>query len=201
MRWLAGLFVAVWVSLPVVAYAQIETPVPTYTIETAPPGVPTPAAPATPATPAPVGTPTPFVTPIFTAPPGTAPVFTPLVVSTSGFALYLIVVWLAALGFAIFFIATMWRLFTKGGEPGWAAIVPIYNTIVLLKLADKPWWWIFITWLVVPLIIADIDLAKNFGKTTGFGIGLVVLPFIFFPVLAFGDAQYQPLAPAEVSAI
>ena len=50
-------------------------------------------------------------------------------------------------------------------------------------------------------IILLIDLAKSFGKGVGFGIGLLLLPFIFFPILGFGSAQYQGptaggLAPA-----
>ena len=40
-------------------------------------------------------------------------------------------------------------------------------------------------------IILLIDLAKSFGKGVGFGIGLLLLPFIFFPILGFGSAKYQ----------
>ena len=95
-------------------------------------------------------------------------------------------------------IAALWKVFTKAGEPGWAAIVPIYNFIVLLKLAGKPAWW-FLLMLIpianfVVLIIMLIALAKNFGKGTGFAMGLLFLAPIFFPILGFGDAKYQPQA-------
>jgi len=76
--------------------------------------------------------------------------------------------------------------------------VPIYNIIVLLKIAGKPVWWIIL--LFVPFvnfvigILAAIGVAKNFGKGAGFGIGLVFLPFIFYPILAWSDAQYSPQA-------
>ena len=80
---------------------------------------------------------------------------------------------------AVIIIAAMWKLFTKAGEPGWAAIIPIYNFIVLLKIAGRPVW---------------IDLARKFGKGAGYGIGLAILGFIFFPLLAFSDAQYNPAA-------
>jgi hypothetical protein len=91
-------------------------------------------------------------------------------------------------------IASLWKVFTKAGEPGWASIIPIYNTIVMLKIAGKPWWW-FILMLIplvglVVMIMAIVALAKNFGKGVGFAIGLIILPFIFFPILAFGDATY-----------
>jgi uncharacterized membrane protein YhaH (DUF805 family) len=96
----------------------------------------------------------------------------------------------------ILLIAAMWKVFTKAGKPGWAAIVPIYNFIVLLEIAGKPVWWIvlflipFVNFII--LIIVAIAVAKNFGKGTGFGLGLAFLSPIFYPILAWGDAQYNP---------
>ena len=96
---------------------------------------------------------------------------------------------------SIFYVVCMWKIFTKAGQPGWAALVPIYNMIVLLQIAGRPLWWIIL--LLIPfvnfiiLILVMIDVAKAFGKGTGFGIGLALLGFIFFPILAFGNAQYQ----------
>ena len=93
-------------------------------------------------------------------------------------------------------VASMWKIFVKAGEPGWAAIVPIYNFIVLLKIAGKPAWWIVL--MIIPVVnfvilaIVCLSLAKNFGKSAGFGIGLLFLGIVFYPILAFGDARYQP---------
>ena len=96
--------------------------------------------------------------------------------------------------FVILMIASMWKVFTKAGEPGWAVIVPIYNIIVMLKIAGKPLWWIILYLIpIVSLVIAimvSIGIAEKFGKGAGYGIGLAFLPFIFFPMLAFGDAVY-----------
>ncbi len=98
-------------------------------------------------------------------------------------------------------IASMWKVFTKAGKPGWAAIVPLYNIIVLLEIVGRPWWWLLLVFVpflnFVIAIIVYIDLAKSFGKGVGFAIGLLLLPFIFFPILAFGDAEY--LGPAAAS--
>ena len=102
------------------------------------------------------------------------------------------VVWLA---FVLVVIAGMWKTFEKAGEPGWAIIIPIYNVIVLLKIAGKPVWWILL--MLIPLvniivaILVAIAVAENFGKSAGFGIGLAFLGFIFYPILGFGDARYQ----------
>ena len=91
-------------------------------------------------------------------------------------------------------IASVWKVFAKAGKPGWAAIVPIYNIVVLLELAGKPVWW-FILMLVpfvnlVVMFLVYLGLAKNFGKGSGFGVGLIFLSFIFFPILGFGAARY-----------
>jgi hypothetical protein len=111
--------------------------------------------------------------------------------AAAGMGIGIMIVYLVIL---VVMIAAMWKVFEKAGEPGWAAIVPIYNWIVLLKIAGKPWWWFLILWLFIPWIIAAIALAKNFGKGTGFGLGIAFLGFIFIPILAFSDAKYQPVA-------
>jgi len=177
-RWIAAVAFSAAVGLSVVAIAHHASA----QIETAPPGLETPIP-----TVAPVITPAP---PVQTSFPTIPPIN---VAAAAGFGIVFFLIWLAVL---VFFVIVNWRIFTKAGEPGWAAIVPIYNVIVLLKIAGKPWWWIFILWLIVPLFIAYIDLAHTFGKSTGFGVGLVLLSPIFFPILAFGSAQYQPRVSA-----
>jgi hypothetical protein len=103
------------------------------------------------------------------------------------------VVYLAVI---LLIVASMWKIFVKAGKPGWAAIVPIYNLIVLLEIAGKPVWWFLLMLIpfvnIVILAMVCISLAKNFGKGAGFGIGLLFLSPIFYPMLAFGDARYQP---------
>ena len=92
-------------------------------------------------------------------------------------------------------IAGWWNVFTKAGAPGWAAIIPIYNMVVLLQIAGRPIWWILLMLIpivgIVVQVIMCIDIARNFGKGTGFGLGLAFLGFLFFPILGFGDAEYQ----------
>ena len=105
----------------------------------------------------------------------------------------------AALVIIVFEIAAVWRIFVKAGDRGWKAIIPIWNTLIVLKIVGRPWWWIFlylipIVWWIV-YIIVYYDLAKSFGKGVGFAIGVVLLPFIFVPILGFGSSQYvEPYA-------
>jgi len=103
--------------------------------------------------------------------------------------------WIIYCAIIVFMVATMWKIFAKAGEPGWTCLVPIYNTCVWLKIAGKPMWWILL--LLIPFvgliiaILAVIGLANKFGKGGGFAVGLIFLPIIFYPILAFGDAEYQ----------
>ena len=102
---------------------------------------------------------------------------------------------LVQLAIMIVIIAGFWKVFTKAGQPGWACLVPIYNAYVMLQIANKPTWWLIL--MIIPLvnavviILVYISIAEKFGKSTGFGIGMAFLSFIFVPILGFGDAQYN----------
>lgn len=117
-----------------------------------------------------------------------------------GAGLALFIGWIAvcALAVAVLMIAGMWKTFEKAGKPGWAAIIPIYNVIVLLEIVGRPLWWILL--FLIPLanivfsFIVHIDVARSFGQGTGFGVGLTLLGWVFFPILGFGKSRY--LGPA-----
>ena len=112
---------------------------------------------------------------------------------------------LVALAVLVVVLVSLWKIFEKAGKPGWAGIVPIYNAIVLMEIVGRPVWWVVLMFVpcvsIVVGIILCIDLAKSFGKDVAYGIGLALLGFVFFPMLAFGDARYVgPVAgtPARV---
>lgn len=110
----------------------------------------------------------------------------------------LIISFLFSVPILVFLIITQWKIFEKAGEHGWAVFVPFYNAFVMFKIAFGKGGYIFLIFIPVVgqflstvLIIAlSFKLAKAFGKGTGFGFGLLFLPFIFDPILAFGDAIY-----------
>ena len=95
---------------------------------------------------------------------------------------------------AVILVVSIWKVFKKAGKPGWAAIIPIYNLIVMLEIARKPTWWVFGIFLpfvnMVVAIMVTYEFAKAFGKDVGFAVGLMVLPFVFYPILAFGMSAY-----------
>ena len=115
------------------------------------------------------------------------------------FPAWLIVLYLAIV---VLMIASIWKVFTKAGKPGWAAIIPIYNIVVLLEIVGKPIWWIILMLIpfvnIIIQIIVTHQLSKSFGKDVGFTIGLIFLGFIFFPILGFGSAKY--VGPGGVAA-
>ncbi len=97
--------------------------------------------------------------------------------------------------FAVLMIVSMWKIFEKAGEPGWASIIPFYNLYVILKISDKPGWWLILFFIpivnLIMIIITIFALAGKFGKGGGFAVGMILLPIIFFPILAFSDASYS----------
>lgn len=101
----------------------------------------------------------------------------------------------------VIMIIAYWKIYTKADKPGWAAIIPIYNIIVLLEIVGKPVWWIIL--FIIPgvnliFIIWTINLlSKSFGQSEGFTIGLLLLGIVFYPVLAFGKYKYIGPAAAE----
>ncbi len=143
----------------------------------------------------------------------------------AGYAALILVVFIIILLLVLFITVCNWIIYEKAGQPGWAAIIPLYSTIIRLKIAGKPisrvaWTIQYIFFAVVNAIdrggvitgvlyffslvaffvinvITLNGLSKSFGKDAGFTVGLLFLPFIFFPMLAFGSAKY--IGPGGIS--
>lgn len=120
--------------------------------------------------------------------------------SAGGLILWLIL-WIAT-------IVSFWKVFEKAHQPGWAAVIPIYNLFVLLKIAGRPGWWLVLYLIpfvnVVVHLVVSLDVAKAFGKSPVFGVfGLWLFSLIGFLILGFGSATYrgtaQPTQPLQPS--
>lgn len=96
---------------------------------------------------------------------------------------------------AVIMIIANWKVFTKAGKPGWASIIPLYNMYVMFEIAGMNGWMFLLTFIPIVNIIIQImlylNLAKKFGKSTGFAIGLILLNPIFLLMLAFGNTEYN----------
>lgn len=101
---------------------------------------------------------------------------------------------------AAFYVYCTWRIFVKAGKPGWAALIPIFNTLIQLEIVQRPLWWILLMFIpgvnLVVTVIIIFDLARVFGKDNGFAFGLLFLAPFFVPILALGNAVYAPRIPA-----
>jgi hypothetical protein len=113
------------------------------------------------------------------------------------------IVLLIELAIVVLVVAGVWKVFAKAGRPGWACLIPIYNAYVVLKIAGRPGWWLVLYFVplvnVIIAILVSIDVAKAFSKGAGFGVGLALLSFIFFPILGFGSATYTRAASAPAA--
>ena len=116
-----------------------------------------------------------------------------------------------ALVFAAIAVVTligMWKVFTKAGHPGWAVLIPVYNFILLLRIAGLAWYWVFTPLIILIPILGAIAylvwvvwvhhrISTRFGQGVGFTIGLTLLGPIFWLILGFGSAQYVGEKPAQ----
>ena len=99
-----------------------------------------------------------------------------------------------SLAISVLAIIALWKIFEKAGEPGWAAIIPFYNLYVLFKITWGNGWKFLL--MLIPIanivfaIITMVKLAKAFGKSGGFAVGLIFLSIIFYCILAFDQSQY-----------
>lgn len=102
---------------------------------------------------------------------------------------------------AVIMIAAMWKMFSKAGLAGWKSIIPLYNMYCLYEITfGKGKGWMFLLQMIpcvgfIINIFLAIKTAKAYGKGGGFAVGLYFLPFIFYMILGFGNAQY--VGPAE----
>ena len=116
-----------------------------------------------------------------------------------------------ALVFAAIAVVTligMWKVFTKAGHPGWAVLIPVYNFILLLRIAGLAWYWVFTPLIILIPILGAIAylvwvvwvhhrISTRFGQGVGFTIGLTLLGPIFWLILGFGSSKYVAEQPAQ----
>jgi len=106
----------------------------------------------------------------------------------------------------VLMIVSMRKIFVKAGRKGRESLIPFYNNYVMVKIVEKPmrWFWgLFVPGmnLVVAFLrvfVFPFKLAEKFGKSSGFGVGLLLLSVVFLPMLAFGDAEYKKSTAKEV---
>jgi hypothetical protein len=91
--------------------------------------------------------------------------------------------------------AGMWKSASKAGQFGLLACIPIVQLFIWAIMAKKePWWGLLCLIPIVNIVFVVIimnEIAKHFGRGVGTTLGLIFLPFIFWPILGFGSAQYQ----------
>lgn len=109
------------------------------------------------------------------------------------------------LAIIILYIAGLWKMFEKAGKPGWAAIVPIYNMIIIAEIVGKPIWWGIVAALVPCVnIVFSVWLMNLLMKSFGKEVPLWTILTLFFgfvtiPVIGFGSDRYIGPTAAEAT--
>lgn len=95
---------------------------------------------------------------------------------------------------AVIIIIAVWKIFTKAGEPGWNALIPFYNIYKLFKISMGNGWFFLMLFIPIANVVAAFllayNLARAFGKSTGFAVGLFLLQPVFMMILGYSNAQY-----------
>ncbi|TSE08641.1 MULTISPECIES: signal peptidase I [Aquimarina] len=96
---------------------------------------------------------------------------------------------------AIHFLGT-WKLYTKAGRKAWEAIIPVYNAVVLMKIINRPWWWVILLFIpvinVIMLPVIWVETIRSFGKnsTTDTVLVVVTLGFYIYYINYMLDVTY-----------
>lgn len=128
-------------------------------------------------------------------------VFSVLSKTLGGFFILFLII---AIALIVLQIIANWKIFTKAGEKGWKSIIPFYNIAILYKISNmSPWLVLVYIGTIIPIInifasiaiyvftlYQKINLAKGFNKSTGFSVGMIVLPTIYSLILGLGDSKY-----------
>ena len=126
----------------------------------------------------------------------TEPLALPLQSDSTGSAIGLGIILLFALVATAIQVAGVWKIFEKAGEAGWTALIPVYNLYVMLEIGENAWWWLLLVFIPIVNFVAAIKIhagvARAFGKGIGFALGMTFLNIVFYPLLGFGEYQYQP---------
>ncbi len=103
--------------------------------------------------------------------------------------------WVFYIAILVISLVAMWKIFQKAGKPGWHSIIPFLNMYDLMEMSGYNGWLFLLMFVpianIVMMILMYIGLAKKFGKSGGFAVGLIFIPVIFECILAFGSAEYQ----------
>ncbi len=124
-------------------------------------------------------------------------------------------IFILVIGWYVLQVVAYWQIFEKAGEPGWKAIIPLYNTYTQYKFTwDTNFFWFILFGSIIGGLLNSFDgmisalgslillgvsvvniialnkLAKAFGHGTGFTVGLVFLNPIFKLIMGFSGDEY-----------
>ena len=120
-----------------------------------------------------------------------------------GLMIFYILIFVVAMAICVFAMVCYCKIAHKAGEPWWSMLIPFYMNYTLCKITFGNGWLFLAFFLSFVPFIGQIcvlvlvfyqlyKLADVFGHGIGFALGLMFLPVIFLPILAFGSSRYYP---------
>lgn len=100
-------------------------------------------------------------------------------------------------GITMLSVVVSWLfVFPKAGQARWAALVPGYNIYVLVVgVARLSTLWFVLVLIpgvqIIAVILVNVEVARRFGRSEAFGLGLALLGFVFYPLLGLSAAEYE----------
>ncbi len=106
-----------------------------------------------------------------------------------GFGILSISMAIISLIISVVMLISLIKIFTRNGKPGWGVIIPIYNFILMSEIAEVKSTYVILLFVPIANLYAMYviykGIAKKYNKSDGYAVGMLLLPFIFLPMLAF----------------
>jgi signal peptidase I len=90
-----------------------------------------------------------------------------------------------------------WKLYEKADRKSWEAFIPIYNSIVLMKIINRPTWWTALLFVpvvnLIMFIVVWVETLRSFGKNTTKDtiLGVISLGFYIYYINYFKNNEYK----------
>lgn len=87
----------------------------------------------------------------------------------------------------VLLVIGLYKMFVKAGEPGWKAIIPIYNTYIMFKISWKTsmFWIYFFTVLVGTVLgqVVSVMSVASPAETTGLILAIIAFILLIIAVV------------------
>ena len=96
-----------------------------------------------------------------------------------------------------------WKLYVKSGYKSILAFIPVYNAVILMKIINRPSWWVILLFLpIINLLIFPViwvETARSFGKNTTLDTIAAVASLGFFIYLINYSSKSEYISERDIN--